>query len=361
MADRAPGVLAIAVWLAATVLPSAPPAAAQDRSLAAADADLRPLGAIGLDQALSAARRASSGSRDPVWLVYRVDSEPGMGSVCCYRTPCCDLEHDDGFVHDPRPELGSDPILVLLRLEDGAVRHLRAYGESCRLGFGGRVVLWAADVEVADSLALLGRWLAASGADPDARTARDRKLAGDALSVVAHHRGAAATDLLAGVAATTASTELARDAAFWLGVARGRAGYERLVELLASRQELAVRKGIVFALGQNPQPEAAGKLVALAREDRDPELRREALFWLGQKGSEHADLILEAALSEPDADVARHAVFVLSQLPEPDNVERLTRVLIQDERPELRKEALFWIGQSDSPEALDIVSRILNQ
>ena len=96
------------------------------------------------------------------------------------------------------------------------------------------------------------------------------------------------------------------------------------------------------------------------------------LLSLGAMAGDPLLASLERSFEVTDADVrpldpmpleeaASLAQRTSSQLPEPESIKLLSRVLAQEQRPELRKEALFWIGQSRSPDALDIVTRILNQ
>ncbi len=315
------------------------------------DAEVTPLESMALSAALDHTAAASKESSEPVWLAWQVESVGRSGSICCFRSSCCDLDGDDGFFHGGDLERRDDPVVLFARFDKGEVRRLRMVSSDCPVGLGGRRVLWLGDVSADESLVLLGGWI----------EARHPRLADEAIAAVAYHQGDEATGLLARTAGSSTDHDLAHDAIFWLGSARGRAGFEALDALLARRPDSERMEAIVFALSQSPVPLAEERLVALATRDEDQDIRREALFWLGQSGTAHAELILDAALGDPSHDVAKHAVFVLSQLPGPRNVELLTEVLMQERRPELRKEALFWIGQSGSPEALEIVSRILNE
>ncbi len=327
-----------------TAAPAGPP-------LDIVGAEVTPLEPMALATAFERAAEASREASAPVWLTWRVESIGRSGSICCHRSSCCDLEDDRGFYHGGELDRRDDPVLLFARFDRGEVRRLRLVSADCSVGLDGRRVLWLGEVPAEESLSLLGGWI----------EERHHRLADDAIVAVAYHRTDAATDLLARIATTSTDDDLAHDAIFWLGTTRGRAGFEALDALLAGRPDSETMEAIVFALSQSPVALAEERLVEIATRDLYSDVRGKALFWLGQSGEEHADLILEAALADPSDDVAEHAVFVLSQLPEPRNVELLTEVLIQQRRPELRKEALFWIGQSSSPEALEIVSRILNE
>ena len=313
---------------------------------------LRSQPALGLETAVAQALR----SPEPVWVGYTVAALPRDGASCCWDHDCCDLELDEVTALAAGAEHAGD-LLVLLRFADRALDRARFVDAACRPSFGGRRALWAGEVTANESLTLLGAWVDGSSDAGRAPIRRGREL----LPAIAYHDGTEATRRLAAWAADSQRPDLAKDAVFWLGTARREEGYASLLALLASRPATEILKAVAFALHQSPVAAAEGTLAELAAGDPLPEVRREALFWLGQSGAAHAETIYAAALADPDEGVARHAVFVLGQLPEPEGVEQLVRVLTQDRRPALRREALFWIAQSDSDQALDIVDRILSE
>jgi hypothetical protein len=115
------------------------------------------------------------------------------------------------------------------------------------------------------------------------------------------------------------------------------------------------------AVGAHDSPLATTQMAETARH-RNAETRRKALFWLTQlRGAAGRDAVLEAMKHEQQASVRKHAVFALSQLPEPLASESLITMLKQAQTDRmLRKEALFWLAQMESPAALAYLTDVLN-
>jgi HEAT repeat protein len=75
-------------------------------------------------------------------------------------------------------------------------------------------------------------------------------------------------------------------------------------------------------------------------------LRRQAMFLVSQKRSpETAAILLEAARSDPDAEVRENAVFWLSQVDAPEATTALDSILRGATDPELQKKAVFALSQ----------------
>ena len=147
----------------------------------------------------------------------------------------------------------------------------------------------------------------------------------------------------------------------WAGQADPGESLDILGEWMESDQR-RIAEASTAAVAMHASARAAAMLTSIVRQHPNEDRRQSALFWLGQTDADGAaETVYRAAMGDSSSKVARHAVFVLSQLDEPEGLTYLVRVLEQRERPGLRKEALFWIGQSSEPDALETVSRILNQ
>ena len=142
-------------------------ASAQPDRLANAKLEVRSAGE-GLSKTV---RGLAAGRAKAAWLGYAV---PVLGrhQMCCYgsldrfhRLPCagrCFLEEEDRSstlvnssddeCTDPSPD--SD-FLVLLRIERGEVRRIRALSRDCALDAGGLNFFWLTDVKPAESVAFL--------------------------------------------------------------------------------------------------------------------------------------------------------------------------------------------------------------
>jgi HEAT repeat protein len=62
---------------------------------------------------------------------------------------------------------------------------------------------------------------------------------------------------------------------------------------------------------------------------------------------------------DPDAEVRKHAVFAMSQLPPDQGVPTLIVLARTHKDREVRKQAMFWLGQSGDPRALALFEEVL--
>jgi HEAT repeat protein len=127
-----------------------------------------------------------------------------------------------------------------------------------------------------------------------------------------------------------------------------------LKNVLARRDKCSyvLRRKAVFLVSQKAGDAAADILMQTAKTDPDAETREQAVFWLGQVRSERAVPLLEDLLkNSPDQETKEKAIFSLSQQSSPragqilrDFAERET------ENEDLREQAIFQLGQKRSEE-----------
>jgi len=324
----------------------------------------------GLERAI---RAAAEQVRPAAWVGYAVPVPDGRRHMCCYssldaleKTPCagrCRLEEEErgsSFVNvggnDCMPRSGGASVLVLFRVASGGVERIRAFTEDCELDAGGLPFVWIADVEPADSVAVLERYVT----EPETQKKKWKRSGEPALGVIAAHAHPSADGALERFTSPAHPAELRKQAAFWLGNARGRRGFEVLRRLIGDEKDEEVRHHLTFALSQSDVPEALATLIRMAREDRSPEVRGQALFWLAQKAGEKATAAIDDALEDdPDTEVKRRAVFALTQLPRDEGIPHLIRVAKEHRNPEVRRQAIFWLGQSRDPRAFEFIRKIL--
>ncbi len=181
-------------------------------------------------------------------------------------------------------ECDSDPVRVVLDVEDGKVTRLRTY-------VGGR---WRPGSNVTD----LG--IVSTKAASDYLLS----LASEYEGKVAHEAIMPAT-LADSVTVWPALVRIARDddrpsstrkqAMFWLSVQAG----DR-VDVdgdKSSDPDAEVKKSAVFAISQQRKSESVPTLMEVARKNRNPDVRRSALFWLGQTNDPRAVSVFEEILS----------------------------------------------------------------
>lgn len=127
-----------------------------------------------------------------------------------------------------------------------------------------------------------------------------------------------------------------------------------LKKVLARRDEasLCLRRKAVFLVSQHEGAGTEEILLNAARTDPDAEVRGQAVFWLSQVDSPRATAALDSiAVASKDPEIQEKAIFALSQQ---DNAEARQALRHYAERAdiseELRAKAVFWLGQSDDPE-----------
>lgn len=304
--------------------------------------------AAGLDAVF---RRLVSAQSAPGWIGYGVPTASGKFNSCCWNGCCggCSLEggrnmgqtvSKDGVV---RLE-GSPLMFVLYRAEQGRIGKIRTFSVDCPIDVGGLPMHWLAEVNPAQSVALLSTF-------PDMESA---------IGAIAFHAGPQADAALEKLVATGMPDRTRERAAFWLGNARGQRGYEVLRQLLRDDPSERLREKAIFALTQSKEPGAIPAIIEAAKSDKSSHVRGQALFWLAQSAGKNASAsITDAIENDPDTEVKKKAVFALSQLPKDEGVPLLIRVARTNRNAVARKQAMFWLGQSKDPRALAFFEEVL--
>lgn len=304
-----------------------------------------------------ASAAAVPGAPQEGWARYEVPMVDGTDGPCCHairggvvQQRGCDLERKGGIQlvgGDQASPPASDLLAVYLHFRQGEVDRVRAFGGSCPVR--AETPPAAVGVSPEASLALL------------AGLAREGKPAADeAVMVLAHHAGEAATTRLAELAAEGGSRELRKDAVFWLGQLRGDSGAAVVERIARNDPDTKLREHAVFSLSQSEAAGAFAAIDAIARTDPSERVRGQALFWMAQHGDPRAaEAILAALRREQDADLHDEAVFALSQLDHGSDAA-LIGVIRGDYPRKARKQALFWLGQSGSDEAIAFLDSVLS-
>lgn len=122
-----------------------------------------------------------------------------------------------------------------------------------------------------------------------------------------------------------------------------------LKQVLARRDACSeiLRRKAVFLVSQKRGSEAADILLNAAKTDPDNEVREQAVFWLGQVDSEKSVEVLEDILkTSKDENLQDKALFALSQVRAGRGSQILRDYAQRDDAPEhLREQAIFWLGQ----------------
>ena len=122
-----------------------------------------------------------------------------------------------------------------------------------------------------------------------------------------------------------------------------------LEKVLARRDACSVglRRKAVFLVSQKGNAKAADILLNAAKTDPDKEVRGQALFWLGQTHDERAvDMLEDVLKNATDGELQDKAIFGLSQH-NSDRAQQALRnaALSTSLSHDRREQAIFWLGQ----------------
>jgi HEAT repeat protein len=305
----------------------------------------------------------------PQWLAYAVPALSSDHQICFggdWNGSSCDpcrLEgsgHGDNFnLRSSRAVLESPQrLLVLYRAEGRKVDKIRLVSAECTLDAGGLQIVWLTEVNPAQSVSLLEKFV--DGKETDEHGGG--QLSRSALMAIALTGDAAADQAFLRFTSASQPEQTRREATFWAGEARGTAGVQLLKRMAREDPSPEVRAQVAFALSISHENNAIDEMIRMAHEDSSGHVRGQALFWLAQKaGNQAAGTIAGAIDNDPDTEVKKKAVFALSQLPKDDGVPKLIHVAETNRSPEVRKQAMFWLGQSNDPRALDFFEKVLGK
>lgn len=314
------------------------PLCAQPKLLTNAKVDTRSASA-GLE---STFRAALSAQPQPAWIGYAVPSTRTYNGGCDY------VNRGDfnqaGVVHLEPP----DQVVILFRVEAGAVDRIRALSPDCEIDAGGVPMHWLSDVQPAQSVALLATFV-------------DQHLNNynNAMSAIAMHADAAADRLLDQYVAADQLQSLRLRAISSLGNSRGRHGFEVMKNLIANDHDVKVRERAVQTLANSKEPDAVDLLISIARTDKDARIRSQAVGDLSRKPGPKILNTLSGALADPDEQVQRRAVTALQQLPDGQGIPLLIQVVKTTKSEPLRKQAMNSLKNSQDPRALSFFEDVL--
>ncbi len=254
---------------------------------------------------LASAISAAAGTKGPAWIAWEVPvSDPGS-HVCCYDTldgfergprmsGRCTLEKERSWTMSRGGENegnvlpGADDhraLVVLVRMENGAVERVRSVSDDCPVDPGDVPVVVLTGVRPAESVAFLA-------ALPRGGT---RKKDG-ALAALSLHADPAAIPALIDLARHDASDHVRGQSLFWLAQRAGTKAVGAITDAIANDPETEVKVRAVFALSQLPKDEGVPLLIDVARRHRNPAVRKKAMFWLGQSKDPRALAFIEEVL-----------------------------------------------------------------
>ena len=327
----------LVLWLAAAALPLA----AQPKLLVNAQVDTRSA-AAGLEREF---KTLASAQPQPAWIGYTAPVLEGHSLGCELVSP--NGWWAPGVVHLEPP----DHLVVLFRVESGAVERVRAISPDCEIDGGGAPVHWLTDVRPAESVAMLSAMAAGPG-----------RAADDALTALALHADPSADAALESLVGPAQPAFLRERAVYWLGVANDGRRIETLQRLLAAGLPEAVEQRAISGLGAGKSPAATDLLISIAHEDRNPRMRAQAVSALARKPDPKAvDAIVAAIQKDADVQVQRRAVNALQSLPNAEGIPLLIQTAKTSQSAEVRKQAMSCLSQSRDPRAASFFEDLLKK
>ena len=122
-----------------------------------------------------------------------------------------------------------------------------------------------------------------------------------------------------------------------------------LKQVLARRDACSegLRRKAVFLIAQKQTSESADLLINAARNDPDADVREQAVFWLSEVHSDRSIAALDSLLRESkDEDLREKALFAISNTNSARGGEILRKFAESNAPEELRAKAVFWLGQT---------------
>lgn len=317
---------------------------------------------------------ATLGASAPVWVGWTVPMADGPRDLCnWYSSPSStvrgffaeSVEMDEARqiapATTPVPLEAGNGLVVLARVESGALQRVRTLSDDCPIDAGGRTVYWLDGVTPAASLAWLDTLTSVPTSTVADRLIADerRSIASAAVGAIAMHASADADRILERLAT---DANLRRTAASRMASYRGATGFETLRRLIAAEADDEARRSLVSALGQTRQPGTPDALLHVAREDADARARGDAaLAYLRLAGP--AGIPDAMALVGPDADdtVVSRVVSGLASMPDGAGLPALITLARTSADLDVKKEAVTALSRSDDPRARALLTEIIKR
>ena len=177
-------------------------------------------------------------------------------------------------------------VMVLVRVQAGEIRRVRALSGDCQVDAGGLQLFWLGDVSGSQSVDFLKTLVS----DVESR---DKSEA--ALSAIALHRDPAAATAILDLA-KNGSTRVRQRALFWIARRAESQAAGIISQAIDNDPDVEVKRQAVFALSQLPRDEGIPLLIKLARSHTHPIVRKQAMHWLGQSRDPRALTFFEEVL-----------------------------------------------------------------
>ena len=233
------------------------------------------------------------GQIEPAWIGY---AAPALNNEAFGRndgwSERCRLEQQrvdpatNAPVQGPIRLEPAPSVMVLVRVQGGELRRVRALSGDCQVDAGGLQLFWLGDVSGAQSVDFLKTLVG---------NVYSRDQSESALAAIALHRDPAAASAILDLA-KNGPPRVRQRALVWIARRAESQAAGIISQAIDNDPDVEVKRQAVFALSQLPRDEGIPLLIKLARSHAHPAVRKQAMHWLGQSRDPRALTFFEEVL-----------------------------------------------------------------
>ncbi len=320
-----------------------------------------------------AAAFAAKNKEQQFWLGYAFDKRPEVEAGFIYaadgnimigsRTGSWSSWHDGSMpgrttfaLETPSTKV---TILFLIDKQRESPEEIRLFYNLHKVEIENRPGFWLQNVETHESLDYLNLLVF----DPSLSD----QAAAPLLLAVGLHPDPAAIAVLSEVAKRRGAAHVRESAVRALARIPSSESFASLVKLYDNKEGnphlSTLQEELVFALSQQQSDSAVEKLSQIALEAESPETRDKAIFWLGQMAGEKSLSVLGGLIeSEHLTAVKTQAVYALSQHEnQREAANLLMNTALTNPNPEVRRTAIFWLAQIEDDRVVGFLKKLILQ
>ncbi len=226
---------------------------------------------------------------DNGWQTWRIEKQPGVGELCCYRngrTAGCDLDGAPGANREDAGLPGGKRFArVYARMLNGRIMDVHTFSDSCPV----TTATPMNDLGLVDNSSSVV-WLA---------SLMDNINVDEVLLSLSLHAGEDAMQRLVASSREGRPRQEREQAVFWMAQHRATEATALILDFARNDPSRQFREHAVFALSQLPDGDNVSALESILADRSVPmDSRKQALFWLADTDSDDAFAIIDRLLSE---------------------------------------------------------------
>ncbi len=180
---------------------------------------------------------------------------------------------------------------------------------------------------------------------------------------IGQHETGRALQQLTKIAKTDADFNMREKAIFWIGQRKDNESLDLLQDMMKNTTHARLKEKLIFSISQHDSERAVPILIEVAEHDRSREARQKAIFWLGQMaGKRTLEALGGIVETDPETEIKTKAVFAISQHEnEKVAADMLVDIARSNSNAEVRRKAMFWLGQMGDERAVSFFKEILTK